>query len=313
MGATLTSSSQVIVNVDGTVNIVTGQVDLTGTRTTMLQMVADMLQLPLEQISIRVGDTASTPYTDLSAGSRTTFTQSAALARACQSVLEQMKERAAEALSKPDRRLTTHDIEYGDGKFWVKNDPEQVIPWRQVAALTRTRGTGPIVGTGTVTRLQPANEFAAQLCDVEVDPETGKVKILRFTIFQDVGKAINPTQVEGQMQGGAAQSIGWALHEYYAWDKGKLRNPTLLDYREPTALDLPMLDTCIVEVPAPDGPFGVRGVGEPPIVPAPAALANAIYRAVGVRLTKLPMTPEAVFWAIQAKKQAPQPIPADGA
>lgn len=313
MGATLTSSSQVIVNVDGTVNIVTGQVDLTGTRTTMLQMVADMLQLPLEQISIRVGDTASTPYTDLSAGSRTTFTQSAALARACQSVLEQMKERAAEALSKPDRRLTTHDIEYGDGKFWVKNDPEQVIPWRQVAALTRTRGTGPIVGTGTVTRLQPANEFAAQLCDVEVDPETGKVKILRFTIFQDVGKAINPTQVEGQMQGGAAQSIGWALHEYYAWDKGKLRNPTLLDYREPTALDLPMLDTCIVEVPAPDGPFGVRGVGEPPIVPAPAALANAIYRAVGVRLTKLPMTPETVFWAIQAKKQAPQPIPADGA
>ncbi|MFN3975261.1 MAG: xanthine dehydrogenase family protein molybdopterin-binding subunit [Dehalococcoidia bacterium] len=313
MGAILTSSSQVIVNVDGTVNILTGQVDLTGTRTSMLQMVADLLQLPLERIAIRVGDTASTPYTDLSAGSRTTFTQSAALARACQSVIAQMKERAAEALSKPDRRLSATDIEYADGKFWVKTDPEQVLPWQQVASLTRTRGAGPIVGTGAVTRLQPANEFSAQLCDVEVDPETGKVKILRFTTFQDVGKAINPVQVEGQMQGGAAQSIGWALHEYYAWDKGKMRNPTLLDYREPTALDLPMIDTCIVEVPAPDGPFGVRGVGEPPIVPAPAALANAIYRAVGVRITKLPMTPEAVFWAIHSKKQAPQPVPADGA
>ncbi|GBD10905.1 Putative xanthine dehydrogenase molybdenum-binding subunit XdhA [bacterium HR23] len=315
MGAILTSSSQVVVNVDGTVQIVTGQVDITGTRTSMLQMVADMLQLPLDHISIRVGDTNCTPYTDLSAGSRTTFTQSAALARACQSVIAQMKAQAADALSKPDRRLTPEDIEYADGKFWVKSDPEQVLPWRQVAGLTRTRGTGPIVGTGTVTRLQPANEFSAQLCDVEVDPETGKVKILRFTAFQDAGRVINPIQVEGQMQGGAVQGIGWGLFEYYAWDKGKLRNPTLLDYREPTALDLPMIDTCIVEVPAPDGPLGVRGVGEPPIVPGPAALANAIYRAVGVRLTKLPMTPETVFWAIQEKKQAEhlQAVAGDGA
>ncbi|MCS7207146.1 MAG: xanthine dehydrogenase family protein molybdopterin-binding subunit [Dehalococcoidia bacterium] len=314
MGAILTSSSQVIVNVDGTVNIVTGQVDLTGTRTTMMQMVADMLQIPLEQVSIRVADTDSAPYTDLSAGSRSTFTQSAALARACQSVIAQMKAQAAEALSKPDRRFTAQDIEYAEGKFWVRSDPELAMPWRQVASLTRTRGTGPIVGTGTVTRLQPANEFAAQVCDVEVDPETGKVKILRFTAFQDAGKAINPVQVEGQMQGGAVQGIGWGLFEYYAWDKGKLRNPTLLDYREPTALDVPMIDTCIVEVPAPDGPLGVRGVGEPPIVPGPAALANAIYRAVGVRMTKLPMTPEAVFWAIQEKKRAhhPQPIAANG-
>jgi xanthine dehydrogenase molybdenum-binding subunit len=312
MGALLTSSSQVMVNVDGTVTIVTGQVDLTGTRTTMVQMVADMLQLPIEQVSIRVGDTSSTPYTDLSAGSRTTLTQSVALAKACQSVLEQMKERAAEALSKPDRRLTAADIEYAEGRFWVKGDPEQAISWRQVAILSRTRGGGPVVGTGTVTRLQPANQFAAQVCDVEVDPETGKVKILRYTCFQDVGRVINPIQVEGQMQGGAVQGIGWGLFEYYAWDKGKIRNPTFLDYRMPTALDLPMLDTAIVEVPAPDGPLGVRGVGEAPITPGPAALANAIYRAVGVRITSLPMTPEAVFWAIRAKTAVPQPAPADG-
>ena len=140
------------------------------------------------------------------------------------------------------------------------------------------------------------------LVDIEVDRDTGKITILRHTTFQDVGKAINPTLVEGQMQGGAAQGIGWAITEYYDYDEGVLRNPTLLDYRLPTALDLPMLDTEIIEVPASDGPYGARGVGEVPIVPPGGAIANAIYNAVGVRLYNLPMTPEAVFWALQAKQ-----------
>ncbi|MBI2935303.1 MAG: xanthine dehydrogenase family protein molybdopterin-binding subunit, partial [Chloroflexi bacterium] len=166
---------------------------------------------------------------------------------------------------------------------------------------SRNRSAGPIVGYGKVVRMQQAPQTAATLVDVEVDPETGKVTILRYTCFQDVGKAVNPTQVEGQIQGGASQGIGWALSEYYAWDNGKMKNPTLLDYRMPTALDLPMLDATIVEVPASDGPYGIRGVGEVPIVPPAGALANAIYRATGVRLHKLPMTPEAVFWAIKGK------------
>ncbi len=174
-----------------------------------------------------------------------------------------------------------------------------------IAQNSARRASGPITGYGTVTRLQAAHQFAAHVADVLIDPETGKVTILRYTAFHDVGKAINPALVEGQMQGGAAQGIGWALTEYYDYDKARLRNPTLLDYCMPTALDLPMLDTEIVEVPAPDGPYGARGVGEVPIVPPGRALANAIYRATGQRMYSLPMTPEEIFQATHNHKDGP--------
>ena len=141
--------------------------------------------------------------------------------------------------------------------------------------------------------------FAGCISDVEVDPETGKVDVLRFTIVQDAGKAIHPSYVEGQMQGGAAQGIGWALNEEYFMSKdGRMMNSSLLDYRMPTSLDLPMIDTVIVEVPNPGHPFGVRGVGEVSIVPPPAAVANAVHRAIGVRMDRLPMNPVAVTEAI---------------
>ena len=139
--------------------------------------------------------------------------------------------------------------------------------------------------------------------DVEVDPETGKVQVLRCTAFMDAGKAIHPAYVEGQMQGGTVQGIGWALNEeYFYHPDGTMANSSFLDYRMPTALDLPMIDTVITEVPNPRHPFGIRGVGEAPIIPPMAALSNAIYQAVGVRLTKLPMTPGAVLEAMEAKK-----------
>jgi CO/xanthine dehydrogenase Mo-binding subunit len=159
-----------------------------------------------------------------------------------------------------------------------------------------------IVAHGQVTQLQMAPATAGHVVDVEADPETGKVKLLRYTSFQDVGFALNPTMVEGQMQGGATQGIGWALSEEYIYDaNGAMKNATLLDYRMPTALDVPPLDCEIIEVPAPQGagPYGVRGAGEMGIVIPPAAICNAIARATGVRLTELPMTPERVFWAIQ--------------
>lgn len=296
-GATLASSAYVLVHSDGSITLNSGQVDLTGTRTTMGQIVAQEMQVPLDTVSVRVGDTESTPYTDLSAGSRTAYSFGAAVHEACQQAMAQLKAHAAEQFD-----VTPAEVEYGSGRFWVRENQEQSVDLSTIAMGSARRATGPVCGYGAVTRLQAAPQFGANVVDVEVDPETGKVSILRYTIFQDVGKAINPAMVEGQMQGGAAQGIGWAITEYYDYDQGVLRNPTLLDYRIPTALDLPMLDTVIIEVPASDGPYGVRGVGEVPIIPPPAALASAISQAVGVRLNKLPMTPEAVFWAIQAKK-----------
>jgi CO/xanthine dehydrogenase Mo-binding subunit len=295
-GATLTSAAQVLVNVDGTFSVLSGQVDLTGTRTTIMQIAADELQVPIERVSVHVDDTDTAPYTDLSAGSRTVYALGAAVHEACRDVIAQLKLHAADHFSAP-----ADDIEYANGSFWVRENVEQTATLETVTQNSTRRVPGPVCGYGTVTRLQAAHQFAAHVVDVEVDPDTGKVNVLRYTAFQDVGKAVNPTMVEGQMQGGAAQGIGWALTEAYDYKDGVLRNPALLDYRMPTALDLPMLDTEIVEVPAPDGPYGVRGVGEVPIVPPAGALANAIYRAAGVRLYDLPMSPEAVFWATRAK------------
>jgi CO/xanthine dehydrogenase Mo-binding subunit len=295
-GATLTSSAVLHVLPDGTISLMSGQVDLTGTRTTMAQMVADEMQVPIENVSVRVADTETAPYTDLSAGSRTTYSMGAAVHEACKDTLQQLKVHAAAHFKAPPE-----DVEYVNGKFWVRENTEQQVDLQTVAGNSTRLASGPICGYGTVTRLQTAHQFAAHVADVEVDPETGKVTVLRYTTFQDVGKAINPTMVEGQMQGGALQGIGWALTEYYDYSKGMMRNPTLLDYRMPTALDIPMIDAVIVEVPAPDGPYGARGIGEVPIVPPGGALANAIYRATGRRLHTLPMTPEEVFKAIHSK------------
>ena len=162
------------------------------------------------------------------------------------------------------------------------------------------------MGRGTVDPKGVGGAFAGNIVDVEVDPETGKVDILRFTAVQDAGKAIHPSYVEGQMQGGSVQGIGWGLNEeFFMTEDGQVANSTLLDYRMPTALDLPMIDTVIVEVSNPGHPFGVRGVGEVNIVPPPAALANAINQAVDVRMDRLPMNPPAIMETIWAQRETP--------
>ena len=172
----------------------------------------------------------------------------------------------------------------------------------EIAAQASATG-GPIAGHHEVNAEGAGVSFGVHLCDVEVDPETGKVKILRYTAVQDVGKAIYPDYVEGQIQGGVAQGVGWALNEEYMYDaQGKLVNTNLLDYRMPVALDLPMIDAVMVEVANPGHPYGVRGVGEVPIVPPAGALANAIYQAVGVRVDSLPMSPGQIIEALQAEK-----------
>jgi len=158
------------------------------------------------------------------------------------------------------------------------------------------------VGRATVNPRGAGGSFAGNIVDVEIDPDTGKTTILRFTAVQDVGKAIHPSYVEGQLQGGSVQGIGWALNEeYFMRDDGTMMNSSFLDYRIPTILDLPMIDTCVVEVPNPGHPYGVRGVGEANIVPPPAAIANAIYRAAGVRMRHLPMSPPALWKAMSDK------------
>ena len=195
--------------------------------------------------------------------------------------------------------IESKNIEYIDSEFISKTDPELKMTFKELASRLADSG-GPITGKGTVSPTGVGGSFCGNIVDVKVDTDTGKVDILRFTAFQDAGKAIHPSYVEGQIQGGSAQGIGWALNEEYFYDDtGDLKNSSFLDYRMPTSLDLPMIDTVIVENSNPGHPFGVRGVGEANIVPPPAAIANAIFNSVDVRMDVLPMSPMAVLDSIK--------------
>jgi CO/xanthine dehydrogenase Mo-binding subunit len=242
-----------------------------------------------------VVDTDTIGYTSLTAGSSVTFKTGWAAYQAAQDIKAQLVERAAFIWE-----TTPDQVEYVDGVLQHKSDPELRMTFKQIAP--RLNGTGgPVVGRGNLNPGGVGGSVTAMLVDVEVDPDTGKVQVLRCTAFQDAGTAIHPSYVEGQMQGGSVQGIGWALNEeYFLNDQGALVNSSLLDYRMMTTLDLPMIDTVIVEVPNPGHPYGVRGVGEGPIVPPLAAMANAIYHATGVRLEHLPMSPGAVLAALGA-------------
>jgi xanthine dehydrogenase molybdenum-binding subunit len=282
------SSSTISVNSDGSVALLTGSVDITGTRTSLAMQVAETLGLTLDQVKSSVGDTDSIGYTQVSAGSRTTVASGHAVIKAARDVIDQMRERAALIWEVPVDEVTFQARTPSGPRFAARN---QRFTFRELAALQMETG-GAVTGVGNVNVRDWGVAFGAHIVDLEVDPETGKVTLLRYTVVQDVGQAVHPTQVEGQMQGGATQGIGWALYEGYQYDeKGRMLNPNLLDYKLPTALDVPSIDTVIVEVPYPNHPYGLRGVGEMPIVPPPAAIANAIYRATGARTDRLPMTP----------------------
>jgi CO/xanthine dehydrogenase Mo-binding subunit len=285
----LPSSCTISVNADGTVSLVEGSTDIGGTRTSIAMQAAEVLGIPAEDVQPTVVDTDSVGFTAVTGGSRTTFATGWAAYEAAQDVLRQMKERAAKIWSTDAAKV---EVERG-----VFRSGDQTITFADLAARIGETG-GPVVGRAAVNPRGVGGSFSGCLADVEVDPETGKVTVLRFTSVQDVGKAIHPSYVEGQMQGGSTQGIGWALNEeYYMSPDGAMMNASLLDYRMPTSLDLPMIDTVIVEVANPGHPFGVRGVGEANIVPPPAALANAIYRAAGVRMNRLPMSPPAIMEA----------------
>jgi xanthine dehydrogenase molybdenum-binding subunit len=286
----LKSSVSASVNPDGTVSLVEGSTDIGGTRASIAMQLAETLGIAAEDVKPSVVDTDSVGYNDVTGGSRTTFASGYAAYEAGMDIIRQLKERAAKIWE-----TEADKVNYENGTLSLAGDDTKTMTFKELSGRLMKTGAA-ITGRASVAPSGVGSAFSTQICDVEVDPETGKVTVLRYTVVQDAGTAIHPAYVEGQMQGGAAQGIGWALNEEYFYDEsGRMVNSSYLDYRMPTALDLPMIETHIVEVPNPGHPYGVRGVGEVPIVPPLAAVANAVYRATGVRFTDLPMSPRRIL------------------
>jgi CO/xanthine dehydrogenase Mo-binding subunit len=299
------SSCSIGVNSDGTITLVEGSTDIGGTRASLAMQAAEVLGIPAEDVHPSVADTDSVGYTFLTGGSRTTFASGWAAYEAAQDIKQKMIERAAGIWD-----VSAVDVQLVEGVFQHRFEPELKVSFKDLAGQLNRTG-GPISSQVSVDPKGAGGAFSTQIADVEVDPDTGKVTVLRFTAVQDAGKAIHPSYVEGQMQGGVVQGIGWALNEeYFMSDRGSMVNSSFLDYRMPISLDLPMIETVIVEVANPGHPFGVRGVGEVPIVPPMAAIANAISDAIGVRMEHLPMSPGAILEALWAKNGPPADLPA---
>jgi len=284
------------IGVDGTVSLTQGTVDVGGARASMAMIAAEELGIPYEDVKSSVGDTASLGHNDTTEGSRGTFSSGLATIFAARDAIQVLKERAAKMWDIPVEQVTWENGEARAVGAEHNNMPP--LSLKEIAAKAPTTG-GPIAGHNEVTADGAGVSFASHICDVEVDPETGRTEILRYTVVQDAGKAIHPDYVEGQMQGAAAQGIGWALNEEYIYGKdGLLQNPGFLDYRIPVCSDLPFIDTKILEIPNPNHPYGIRGVGETSIVPPLAAIGNAVSEAVGVRLDHVPMSPPRILKAL---------------
>ncbi len=292
------SSATIQVNADGTVLVATGSVDVGGSRASMAIMAAETLGVDYEQVRAIVADTGSVGYTHVTGGSRVTFATGMAVVEGTRTVIKDLCRRAAMIWDiDPDAVVWEGGYARPAGTNAGKFQP---LSLREIAAKAPQTG-GAITAAHSVNAGGQAPGFSTQFCDVEVDPETGRVTILRWVAAQDVGRAIHPSYVEGQIQGGVVQGIGWALNEEYVYNaKGQLDNPGFLDYRCPVASDLPMIEAVLVEVPNPAHPYGAKGVGEVNICPPMAAIANAIDAAIGRRMTELPMSPPKVLAAIEA-------------
>ena len=291
------TSVNLMLSEDGSVQVTVGTPDIGGSRASMALMAAEELGIPYENVRVTIADTASLGYNEQSHGSRVTFASGMATIKAARDAKRQLCARAAAAWEIPEEAVEWKDgcaVPAGPnaGKF----DP---MPIAEITARMGKTG-GPISGHYEVTAEGAGVSFAVHLVDSEVDPETGKTAITRYTVIQDAGRAVHPAYVEGQYQGGAAQGIGWALNEEYIYgDDGRLQNDGFLDYRIPVASDLPMIEAVIVEIPNPGHPYGVRGVGETSICPPLAAIANSVSNAAGVRLTSLPMSPPRILKALK--------------
>jgi len=295
--AGMQSSATVSVNDDGSAIVRTGNPDIGGSRASMALMAAEELGIDVTRVRPIVGDTDSVGYCDATGGSRVTYATGMAVIEATRQVVDHLRARAATIWN-----IELDSVEWQDGNAVAINGSAEKgsMSIEEIAKQNRMTG-GPVVASASVNPPAAGPGFGVHVCDLEVDPETGTTRVLRYTVAQDAGKAIHPTYVEGQYQGGAAQGIGWALNEEYLWDEeGRVENAGFLDYRVPVASDLPMIDTIIVEVANPLHPYGVRGVGETPIVPPLGTVANAMRDATGVRFHRLPMSPPRVLDAIES-------------
>jgi len=287
------SSAHVTVNEDGTVKLFTGVTDISGVNTSFAQIVAEELCVSPERVRVVSGDTDQASYAPQSSGSKTTYSMGNAVRIAAENARRELLIRAAEILG-----ADSEELALGDGRIWVGDEADRAVTFAELGTASLSEH-GPILGEGALARLRRYPAFTADVAEVEVDTETGAVRVVRMVAAQDVGRAINPLSVEGQIEGGTVQGIGWALTEEMVYEEGRLGSPTLADYRAPTARDVPNIESAIVEVPVPDGPYGAKGVGEPPIVPVGPAVANAICDALGVRVHDLPITPEKIVRALK--------------
>jgi len=294
--AGMPASCSIAINGDGTVSLAEGSPDIGGSRTSIAMMCAEAFGIAAEDVHPSIKDTDSIGYQGLTAGSSTTLRNGWAVYEVTNQAIELIKARAARLWE-----TEPENVDFADGVFFSKAEKELKLTFKEMAGKLMETG-GPISVAASVAPRGAGPSFTTHMVDVEVDPETGKVDILRYTAAQDVGTMIHPDYVEGQVQGGAVQGIGWALNEEYFFnDKGAMLNASYLDYRVPTMLDLPMIDTILVEHANPNHPFGVRGVAEISVVPPLGAIANAIYAAVGVRMRDLPMAPHKIVKALQEK------------
>jgi len=291
------SSAQLNITEDGNVVVTTGHPDIGGSRASIANITAELLGIHHDRVSVLIGDTATIGYSNLTGGSRVLFASAMVVTESAKIVIKQLKQRAAKIWG-----IDEEAIEWENGEARPAGDNAGKFDPLSLAELAdKATATGGPIGAGYQVNTEGAEGgFATHICDVEVDVDLGIVRVKRYTSIQDVGKAIHPDYVEGQLQGGCAQGIGWALSEEYIYNKnGHLDNTGFLDYRMPVCSDLPMLDTVLVEIPNPKHPQGVRGVGEVPLVPPLAAISNAVYQALGKRSYSLPMSPPKVLKIIE--------------
>ena len=293
------STASISVNEDGTISMLTGSVDISGSDTSLAQIAAETLGVRLDQVVVAKRDTDMAPFTGPSGGSRIVYSQGKVVQMAAEDTRDKLLSLASGRLGVPADALACKD-----GRVYVQDNAPQGLSLGQLSQLSLTSPQGPIVGNASLSSMPYAPVYNTQAAEVLVDKKTGQVKLTRFVQAQDVGVAINPMSVIGQLEGGAVQGIGRALSEEMQIDPetGRVLNPSLATYLMPLAVDLPEIETILINVPSDDGPFGARAVAEPPGFGPPAAIANAIYDAVGVRITELPFTAERVLAAIKGQK-----------
>jgi CO/xanthine dehydrogenase Mo-binding subunit len=285
---------------DGTITIVVGTVDMSGTNTAFAQIAAEAFGLPVEDVHVINADTEAAPYAGVSGGSKITYTVGLAVERAAREARRQVLAIAADKLE-----AAIEDLEIVDRAVRVRGVPDREVTLDEVAKACMQFGAKyePVYGRGASATTDRSPAFAAHLAEVEVDTESGQTRVLGHLVVQDVGRAINPAAVEGQIQGAVAQGVGWALLERMAYDgSGQLLSGSLMDYALPQSDQAPPVETVILEVASEHGPFGAKGVGEPPVIAAPAAIANAVADAVGQRFTELPITSERVLETLAARR-----------